>query len=182
MTTDSTTNKPTTTTGHKRPLARSLTRSYSTVTIMASEPSLDWHKLPRISLHPTTSLALGGAAGAAMATAAVAPIVTFIDLGIVRAQADKQGGGLLGGLRLTAHDLWAGRLRYSRPLGLLTFVYGGTYMVANETQVACASAGVDPRVPTAVAASTFNVAAIAYKVRLGCLGLWGLVGLVYRVW
>lgn len=168
MTTDSNPNPPTSThehAGHKRPLARSLTRSYSTVTIMASEPSSHcWHKLPAVTLNPHTSLALGGLAGAAMATAAVSPLVTVIDLGIVRAQADKSAGGLFGALRLTTRDLWAGRLAYGRPLGLLTFVYGGTYLIANETQVACTQMGVDHKVPTAVAASTFNIAAIAYKV------------------
>lgn len=151
--------------GHKRTLARSLTRSYSVPTIFASEPTVDWHKTPRLHLDPTTSLALGGVAGAAMATAAVAPCVTVVDLAIVRAQADKAAGGLFGALRLTARDLRAGTLGFGRPLGLLTFVYGGTYLIANETQVACARSGIDHKVPTAVAASTFNVAAIAWKVR-----------------
>jgi hypothetical protein len=144
-------------------LSRSLTRSYSTVTIMASEPSMDWHKLPRVSLSPHTSLTLGGAAGAAMATASVAPIVTVIDLSIVRAQMDPRVGGLRGALRHTARDLWAGRLAWGRPLQLMTFVYGGTYLVANEVQVACTLQGIDYFAPTAAAASAFNIAAIAWK-------------------
>lgn len=144
---------------HKLPLP--LERSWSTI---VSEPTMPWHRLPGLHLHPHTSLALGGLAGAIGATAAVAPILTVIDLSIVRAQVEPKLGGLFGALRHTVQDLRAGRLAFARPLGLLTVVYFGTYIVANETHVTATNMGVDYKVPTALAAATFNIAAIQWKV------------------
>lgn len=134
---------------------------------------MPWHRVPDLRLHPHTSLALGGLAGAMGATAAVAPILTVIDMSIARAQVDPKLGGLWGALRHTVRELRAGKLAFARPLGLMTVVYGGTYIIANETHVTCTNMGVDYKVPTALAAATFNIAAIQWKVRerAACLSL-----------
>ncbi len=151
------------TTTTERPLARSLTRSYTTV-FMHAEPGMDWHTR-YLNMSPGASLALGGALGAVLSAAAVSPIVTVIDLSIVRASVDPSAtGGLFGALRRTTADLWGGRLAWGRPLRLLFGVYGGTYLVANETMCFSALNGIDSKVPTAAAAAAFNVAAIAWKV------------------
>lgn len=148
---------------------RGLARSWSIVTVFASEPTMAWHRLPGLRLHPHTSLALGGLAGAVGATAAVAPILTVIDLSIARAAVDPKVNGLFSALRHTVTDLRAGRLAFFQPLKLMTVVYFGTYIVANETHVTCTNLGLDYKAPTALAAGAFNVAAIAWKVRNGCM-------------
>lgn len=100
---------------------------------------------------------------ALISSATVSPIMTIIDTSIIKSQFQKVG--LVQACTDTIKDYTNGTIKFKRPLGIMTMVYGSTYATANLTELMCHKIGIDYRIPTLVATSIANVSSIAYKDR-----------------
>lgn len=93
----------------------------------------------------------------------VSPIMTSIDTAVIKSQFHRVP--LSQAYTETVKDYLSKALPFKKPFLTMNIVYTSTYATANLTEYLCKSSGVDYKIPTLLATSLVNVAAIAYKDR-----------------
>jgi hypothetical protein len=103
---------------------------------------------------PLGNLFFGTTAAGLLASLTVTPVMTIIDLAIIKAQFEKTS--VFQAIKNTPN--------VSLPsMGIMSYVYGGTYLTANWVEAGCKELGIDYKIPTAVCTSAVNCALIAWK-------------------
>lgn len=98
---------------------------------------------------------------ASISSLVVSPIMTIIDTAIIQSQIKKIQ--LKDAVVNTINDYSTKRMKFNRPFGIMFFVYSSTYATANLTNLACKKMNIDYKIPTLIATSLVNIAAISYK-------------------
>lgn len=96
--------------------------------------------VPNIGLSHPANATLGAVTAAVVAGSLVSPMITVLDLAIVRSQFDHIGVGTA--VKRTASDLYTGRASWNPALRIMGGVYLSTYMAANGTEAWCTVSGV----------------------------------------
>ncbi|GAB5033752.1 Hypothetical protein NocV09_01500670 [Nannochloropsis oceanica] len=117
--------------------------------------------LPKTGLSHPANAALGATTSAIVAASIVSPMITIIDLAIMKSQVEKIGVGQA--VKKTAGDLIAGRAKWFPATKIMGGVYFSTYMAANGTEAWCMENGIDYKIPTAIATSVTNIVGVAAK-------------------
>ncbi|EWM23584.1 hypothetical protein Naga_100266g4 [Nannochloropsis gaditana] len=119
--------------------------------------------VPNIGLSHPANATLGAITAAVVAGSLVSPMITVLDLAIVRSQFDHIGVGTA--VKRTASDLYTGRASWNPALRIMGGVYLSTYMAANGTEAWCTENGIDYKIPTAVTTSLVNIVGVSLKDR-----------------
>ena len=91
--------------------------------------------LPKTGLSHPLNAALGASTAAIVAASIVSPMMTVIDLAIIKSQFEKIGVGKA--VKQTAGDLFAGRAKWFPATKYMGGVYLSTYMAANGMEAYC---------------------------------------------
>lgn len=113
---------------------------------------------------PTSAAEYAGTAAAGTAASLViTPVMTVLDMAIIRAQLAKETLGTA--VKATAGDLITGKAKWNPAFNIMWGVYAATYITANVTGKVCKDQNVDPLIPVALATSFVNSVTIALKDR-----------------
>jgi len=91
----------------------------------------------------------------------ITPIMTIIDSSIIKSQINKID--FTKSLGTTTKDFLLNKKKYTRPLGIMFFVYSSTYTTANLVELYCKKNNIDYKIPTIICTSIVNIISISYK-------------------
>lgn len=91
----------------------------------------------------------------------IAPIMTIIDISIIKSQMQKQNLSKSITDNITFYS--ANRKSFIKPMNIMNVVYTSTYCTANLTELFCKKNSIDYKLPTLLATSAVNILTIMYK-------------------
>jgi len=96
-----------------------------------------------------------------VASGAILPIMSTIDMAIIRSQYGTIS--LKEAFKSQPRAFWADKSKSFAAFGIMFKTYKFTYLTANLTETFCKQQGIDHKLPTLAATSLVNMIAIAYK-------------------